>query len=89
MQLLEQTLIFKRFIMLYNKLRYYETSEWRFGSRAGLFRPMISHLGRAIVVFVGNAMEKVAVLVKDLPPQSAYRADLKRTYANFWYFTLV
>ena len=89
MQLLEQALIFKRFIMLYNKLRYYETSEWRFGTREGLFRPMISHLARAIVLFVGNAMEKVAMLVRDLPPQSAYRADLKRTYANFWFFTLV
>jgi hypothetical protein len=75
--------------MIYNKLRYYEESQWRFGTREGLFRPIIDHLAGAIVRFVAGSLGKVALLVRDLPKESPYRPDLKRTYANFWYFTLL
>ncbi len=87
--LLVQALIFKRYIMIYNKLRYYDEHQWHFGARTQLFRSLIDHVARAIVCFLAASMGKIAMLIHSLPPDSPYRNDLKITYINFWYFCLL
>lgn len=75
--------------MLYSKLRYYDEQHWRFGAKTYIFRPLIDHLARAFVFFIAGGMAKVALLIRSLPPESTYRDGLKRTYINFWYYTLL
>jgi hypothetical protein len=35
------------------------------------------------------ALKKMAMLIKDLPVDSPHQYGLKRTFINFWYFTLI
>lgn len=66
-QLLGNPLILKRFIMIYNKIRYYDENHWQFGSREGYFRPLINETITRLVSFVETSMLKTAMLIRELP----------------------
>lgn len=87
-RLLENVLLFKRIVMVYAKLRFHDDCVWRFGGKEALFRPFLQLLRATIVAFLARALSKVAQLLNILPTDSPYRTDLKRTFANFWYFTM-